>query len=84
MANVTFHMELHEEPDGSLWGEVKELPGCFASGSSMKELQEAAFEAMQMWLPDGIVLSAPTWKLIAGKDGKKKRPASPRQMLVCA
>lgn len=32
MARVSFHAVVHEEKDGSLWAEVKELPGCFASG----------------------------------------------------
>lgn len=83
MAQVTFHALVHEENDGSYWAEVQELPGCFASGFSLEELQEALFEAMQMWLPDGITLGDPTWSPVkdkkAGRDGKRKR-----QMLVCA
>ena len=40
---------VHEE-DGSLWAQVKELPGCFASGDSMEELQEALGEAISLYL----------------------------------
>lgn len=82
MAQVTFHALVHEEEDGSYWAEVKELPGCFASGFSIEELQEALFEAMQMWLPDGIKLGEPQWgpmKKAPEKSGRRKR-----QMLVCA
>jgi predicted RNase H-like HicB family nuclease len=89
---VTFHVLVNEEPDGSYWSEVKELPGCFASGFSMDELKEATFEAMQIWLPDGIVLGSPTWKLIeepspgrgASSKAGKRRPPARRKMLVCA
>lgn len=87
MAEITFHVLVTEEDDGSFWAEVKELPGCFASGFSMDELQEAMLEAMQMWLPDGIVLGKATWRLddegkTDTRPGAKQRPA--RQMLVCA
>jgi predicted RNase H-like HicB family nuclease len=79
---------VNEEDDGTYWAEVDELPGCFASGFSMDELKEAVFEAIQMWLPDGIVLGQPTWK----QEDEKKRPApkrsvkrqSRRRMRVCA
>jgi len=38
-----------EGPDG-YWAEVVELPGCFASGDSLDELQEALTEAIGLWL----------------------------------
>lgn len=83
MAQVTFHALVHEEDDGSYWAEIQELPGCFASGFSMDELQEALFEAMQMWLPDGIKLDAPRWAPVKEKtSGGSGR--GERQMLVCA
>ena len=85
MADITFHVDIHEEPDGSLWAEVKELPGCFASGFDIDELQQALFEAMQMWLPKGIDLGDPQWKPV--KDvpaGHSKKRATRRKMLVCA
>jgi predicted RNase H-like HicB family nuclease len=49
-------MEFHAiipEDDGSYWAEVQELPGCFASGADMNELQEAVLEAIEMYLADG-------------------------------
>jgi predicted RNase H-like HicB family nuclease len=49
---VEFTALIHEE-DGSYWAEVKELPGCFASGSSLDELKEALVEAIQLCLEDG-------------------------------
>jgi predicted RNase H-like HicB family nuclease len=36
------------EDDGSLWAEVEELPGCFASGDGLDELVEALAEAVFM------------------------------------
>ncbi len=46
---MEFHATVHEE-DGSYWAEVQELPGCFASGRDLNELQEALIEAIGMCL----------------------------------
>lgn len=83
MAQVTFNVLVHEE-DGSYWSEVKELPGCFASGFSMDELREATFEAIQLWLPDGIVLGAPKWSPIKPKKPAPRGKKPPQRVLVCA
>ena len=61
---VTFHVTISEDSDGSYWAKVDELPGCFASGFSVEEVLDAAFDAMQLWLPDGITLGDPTWERI--------------------
>jgi len=80
MARITFHASVNEEADGSYWAEVKELPGCFASGFSIEELQEALLEAIQMCLPEGVMLDGDaTWDL-----GDDEKPAAKRQMVVCA
>ena len=42
-------MPIHEE-DGSYWAEVKELPGCFASGHDLEELKDAVLEAIELYL----------------------------------
>ena len=42
---MEFHAIVHQE-DGSYWAEVRELPGCFASGKDLNELQEALIEAI--------------------------------------
>lgn len=47
-----FTLNVHTEPDGSLWAEVDGLPGCFASGDTHEELLEAAREAIAMYLHD--------------------------------
>ncbi|HVS84040.1 MAG TPA: type II toxin-antitoxin system HicB family antitoxin [Gaiellaceae bacterium] len=62
MARVSFHAIVHHESDGSLWAEVRELPGCFASGFSVEELQAALVEAIQMSLPEGVELGEPQWR----------------------
>lgn len=48
---MEFHAIIHEE-DGSYWAEVQELPGCFASGKDLNELQEALIEAIGMCLTE--------------------------------
>jgi len=48
---MELHAAIHEDDDGMYWAEVKELPGCFASGRSLDELKEALFEAIAMCLP---------------------------------
>jgi predicted RNase H-like HicB family nuclease len=37
---------------GSLWSEVSELPGCFASGRTVEELRESLAEAVGLYLWD--------------------------------
>lgn len=71
---VQFHVCVHAEDDGSFWSEVEELPGCFASGFSLDEVLEATFDAMQLWLPDGIRLGLPKWS-----DDPPTKPRSRRQ-----
>jgi predicted RNase H-like HicB family nuclease len=41
-------VRVHREGDG-YWGEVVELPGCFASGESLDELREAMTEAIRLY-----------------------------------
>lgn len=77
MARVSFHAVVHEEADGSLWAEVRELPGCFASGFGVEELQEALLEAIQMSLPEGVELGEPEWSPVRGV-------GSQRELLVSA
>jgi predicted RNase H-like HicB family nuclease len=40
---------IHNEGDG-YWSEVRELPGCFASGRTLAELGEALEEAVGLYL----------------------------------
>jgi len=53
MQSMELHASIHEDDDGSLWADVKELPGCFASGATMSELTEALIEAVGLYLEDG-------------------------------
>lgn len=43
------HVDVHNE-DGAYWAEVRELPGCFASGATVAELVEAVEEAVALYL----------------------------------
>lgn len=51
MAPMELHAVIHEE-DGSCWAEVKELPGCFASGHDLEEVKQALVEAIGLVLTD--------------------------------
>jgi predicted RNase H-like HicB family nuclease len=44
-----FTVNVHQE-SGSLWAEVAELPGCFATGADADELREALEEAISLYL----------------------------------
>jgi predicted RNase H-like HicB family nuclease len=48
---MTLTVEVHEE-DGVLWGHVVELPGCFATGTTLDELMEALGEAIALYQAD--------------------------------
>jgi predicted RNase H-like HicB family nuclease len=51
---------VHDE-GGSFWSEVRELPGCFASGRTLEELAEALEEAVGMCLDNpGTTLLIPS------------------------
>jgi predicted RNase H-like HicB family nuclease len=49
MTQVEYIARVHEE-EGSLWAEVLDLPGCFASGNSLDELREALEESIALYL----------------------------------
>jgi predicted RNase H-like HicB family nuclease len=54
MQQLALHVDVHRE-DGSYWAEVRELPGCFASGDTVAELIESVEEAVALYLapPEG-------------------------------
>jgi predicted RNase H-like HicB family nuclease len=53
-AGTVYNVRIHREPgqEYPLWAEVDELPGCFASGRDMDELQEALSEAVSQYLSE--------------------------------
>lgn len=48
MSTQEYIARIHESDDGSLWAEVLDLPGCFATGRTLAELREALEEAISM------------------------------------
>lgn len=49
--NVELQAVIHnDEETGTLWASVVQLPGCFATGHTRKELMEALSEAVVMYL----------------------------------
>jgi len=69
-------VHVHQEDDGSLWAEVLDLPGCFASGENLDELREALEEAISLYLTDD-----PGRGKLRGPI-KKVAPVRPRAMEV--
>ena len=57
MEQRELHVDVHHE-DGSYWAEVREPPGCVASGDTAAELIESVEEAVALYLapPGGEAL----------------------------
>jgi predicted RNase H-like HicB family nuclease len=52
-------VRIHHEAE-AFWSEVRELPGCFASGRTLDELAEALQESVGLYLDDpSIALTHP-------------------------
>lgn len=54
----TYTVAVHQEGD-TLWAEVEELPGCFATGRDLAELEEALVEAITLYRQDTDTDAAP-------------------------
>jgi predicted RNase H-like HicB family nuclease len=53
---VEYTIRVHHE-DGQVWGEVVDLPGCFASGDSLDEVVAGLTEALSMVLRSELTVS---------------------------
>lgn len=53
---MELHAAVHQEKS-DYWAEVKELPGCFASGKTLDELTESLREAVHFYLEDDSDMS---------------------------
>ena len=73
MSQVEYIARVHEE-EGSLWAEILDLPGCFASGESLDELREALEEAVMLYV-DSRATVAPV-------EGRPSRRLSVGEMRV--
>jgi predicted RNase H-like HicB family nuclease len=51
---MELHAVIREEEDGSYWAEVKELPGCFASGHDLEEVKDGLVEAITLVLNEEV------------------------------
>lgn len=47
-----YTVRVHHEPGEELWAEVLELPGVFAMGATMAELNESLTEAISLYLSE--------------------------------
>lgn len=75
MAERQYHLLISKDDDGSLWGEIKELPGCFASGADLDELVEAAGEAVELYLQEAEVAQS---KKVVSLGKRRERVAANR------
>lgn len=76
---LTLTVRVHDEGDDGMWAEVMELPGCFASGFSADELQEALQEAIEQYLsPPGRTVQV---KFTNGRELESVREE--RILVVC-
>jgi predicted RNase H-like HicB family nuclease len=41
---------VHEAEEGGYWAEVEELPGCFASGDTLDELESDVRDAIETYI----------------------------------
>ena len=60
MAERAFTATIHDEGEGTLWAEILELPGCFATGDNRDELLEALAEAIALHV--GHPVHGATWQ----------------------
>jgi predicted RNase H-like HicB family nuclease len=68
MQQLAVHVDVHHE-ESSYWAEVRELPGCFASGDTIAELIESVEEAVALYLaPPGADEAPPVAVQLAGFD----------------
>ncbi len=47
-----YTIAVHHEDDGTYWAQVRELPGCFATGDDLDELRDGLQEAISIYLAD--------------------------------
>lgn len=50
ITTADYTVRVHDEGEDGLWASVDELPGVFASGSNMEEVQESLREAIGLYL----------------------------------
>lgn len=50
MTTLEYKVDVHYEGAAGMWAEVVELPGCFASGFSLAELNESLRESIELYL----------------------------------
>lgn len=56
---INLTVKIHEE-SGVYWSEIRELPGCFASGRTLDELREAIEDNVRLYLDDpALTLALP-------------------------
>lgn len=56
-------VSVHRE-EGSYWAEVRELPGCFATGDTLDELREALEEAISLYLTEDPPPGSTAWPAV--------------------
>jgi predicted RNase H-like HicB family nuclease len=73
---VDLTVVVREEGDG-YWSQIRQLPGCFASGPTLGELREALGEAIGLYLWDQAV-ELPDAELRVGETDIEVSPPAAR------
>jgi predicted RNase H-like HicB family nuclease len=68
-----FTVVVHKDDDGSFWAEVEELPGCFASGKTLDELEEDVKGAIEQHIAALKELGETIPDLTEAKDPDERR-----------
>lgn len=77
---IDFQVRVHHESPSGYWAEVVELPGCFASGFTVEELDESLREAIELYLStnehhiSATHVSPPVESGLAQSTGRHARP----------
>jgi predicted RNase H-like HicB family nuclease len=66
---LSYTVIVHEEEEGGYWAEVEELPGCFASGETLDELEQDVKGAIEQHIAALKEIGQP---VPHGKAGVKK------------
>jgi predicted RNase H-like HicB family nuclease len=74
---TSYTVKIHHEGD-SLWAEVPDLPGLFATGDTMDELGESLREAFGLYLEDDPDAGRFEWQT------PPTNPEEDRLVLVCS
>ena len=74
---LEYQVIIHQE-DGSFWAEIPALPGCFAAGDSIEELEDSLKESV------GAYLSTPSsTAVVTNSHFEPEDDATVKKLVLC-